>query len=243
MQKVFLETVSNEAIAENVFEMKLKGDISAITNAGQFVNVTVKDCYLRRPISVCDYDGNILTLVYKTVGKGTTIMGGLQKGTLIDTLVGLGNGYNIENGGERPLIVGGGVGVPPLYKLCKELIEKGSKPTVVLGFNKKSEIFYKEKFENLGATVFVTTVDGSEGEKGFVTDVVKRLNYTYFYACGPMPMFRALEKVVVTDGEYSLEERMGCGFGACMGCSIMTKSGAKRVCKEGPVFKREDIIW
>ena len=232
MQQIFPEIVSNEKIAENVYEMKLRGDFSAITGAGQFVNLTVDGCYLRRPISVCDAENGVLTLVFKVVGKGT-----------VDMLVGLGNGYNLEKSGSRPLLVGGGVGVPPLYKLCKELIKRGVSPVVVLGFNKASEVFYKEKFEALGAETYLATADGSLGEKGFVTDVIARLDYTYFYACGPMPMFRALESIAKTDGEYSFEERMGCGFGACMGCSVLTKNGAKRICKDGPVLQRSEIIW
>ena len=185
----------------------------------------------------------MLTLVFKVVGKGTEIMSRMQAGKTVDMLVGLGNGYNLEKSGSRPLLVGGGVGVPPLYKLCKELIKRGVSPVVVLGFNKASEVFYKEKFEALGAETYLATADGSLGEKGFVTDVIARLDYTYFYACGPMPMFRALESIAKTDGEYSFEERMGCGFGACMGCSVLTKNGAKRICKDGPVLQRSEIIW
>lgn len=243
MQQIFPEIVSNEKIAENVYEMKLRGDFSAITGAGQFVNLTVDGCYLRRPISVCDAENGVLTLVFKVVGKGTEIMSRMQAGKTVDMLVGLGNGYHLEKSGSRPLLVGGGVGVPPLYKLCKELIKRGVFPVVVLGFNKASEVFYKEKFESLGAETYLATADGSLGEKGFVTDVIARLDYTYFYACGPMPMFRALESIAKTDGEYSFEERMGCGFGACMGCSVLTKNGAKRICKDGPVLQRSEIIW
>ncbi len=243
MQQIFPEIVSNEKIAENVYEMKLRGDFSAIKGAGQFVNLTVDGCYLRRPISVCDAENGVLTLVFKVVGKGTEIMSRMQAGKTVDMLVGLGNGYNLEKSGSRPLLVGGGVGVPPLYKLCKELIKRGVFPVVVLGFNKASEVFYKEKFEALGAETYLATADGSLGEKGFVTDVIARLDYTYFYACGPMPMFRALESIAKTDGEYSFEERMGCGFGACMGCSVLTKNGAKRICKDGPVLQRSEIIW
>ena len=243
MQQIFPEIVSNEKIAENVYEMKLRGDFSAIKGAGQFVNLAVDGCYLRRPISVCDAENGVLTLVFKVVGKGTEIMSRMQAGKTVDMLVGLGNGYNLEKSGSRPLLVGGGVGVPPLYKLCKELIKRGVSPVVVLGFNKASEVFYKEKFEALGAETYLATADGSLGEKGFVTDVIARLDYTYFYACGPMPMFRALESIAKTDGEYSFEERMGCGFGACMGCSVLTKNGAKRICKDGPVLQRSEIIW
>ena len=243
MQQIFPEIVSNEKIAENVYEMKLRGDFSAIKGAGQFVNLTVDGCYLRGPICVCDAENGVLTLVFKVVGKGTEIMSRMQAGKTVDMLVGLGNGYNLEKSGSPPLLVGGGVGVPPLYKLCKELIKRGVSPVVVLGFNKASEVFYKEKFEALGAETYLATADGSLGGKGFVTDVIARLDYTYFYACGPMPMFRALESIAKTDGEYSFEERMGCGFGACMGCSVLTKNGAKRICKDGPVLQRSEIIW
>lgn len=243
MQQIFPEIIANKKIAENVYEMKLRGDFSAITNAGQFVNLTVDGCYLRRPISVCDVEGDVLTLIFKVVGKGTEIMSHMQAGKVVDMLVGLGNGYHLEKSGERPLLIGGGVGVPPLYKLCKELIKRGSHPVVVLGFNKASEVFYKDEFETLGAETYLATADGSLGEKGFVTTIIERLSYTYFYACGPMPMFKAVEKIAKTEGEYSFEERMGCGFGACMGCSVMTKNGAKRICKDGPVLERSEIIW
>ena len=243
MKKVLLTVVSNRKLAVGVYEMKLAGDVSAITNAGQFVDFAVRNCYLRRPISVCDVSGDTLTVIYKSVGKGTDELATYVAGESIDTLTGLGNGYDLACAGSRPLLVGGGVGVPPLYKLCKELIKRGVSPVVVLGFNKDSEVFYKEKFEALGAETYLATADGSLGEKGFVTDVIARLDYTYFYACGPMPMFRALESIAKTDGEYSFEERMGCGFGACMGCSVLTKNGAKRICKDGPVLQRSEIIW
>ena len=177
------------------------------------------------------------------MGKGTEKMSNMSVGKKVDMLVGLGNGYDISKSGERPLLVGGGIGVPPLWLLCRRLIEKGAKPTVILGAGSAPEVFYCDEFEKVGATVYVTTADGSMGTKGFVTDVMKTLAYTYFYACGPLPMYRAMEETAVTDGEYSFEQRMGCGFGACMGCTMMTKSGAKRVCKEGPVFQRGEIIW
>lgn len=243
MQKVILTITGNQKIAENVYEMKLTGDLSAITAPGQFVNIAVDGCYLRRPISVCDAQGDLLTLVYKVVGKGTEIMSGMSAGKKLDVLTGLGNGYDVSASGDRPLLIGGGVGVPPLYKLTKELVAKGIKPQVILGFNTKAEAFYYDKFVEAGAETYVATVDGSMGTKGFVTDVMKNLTYTYFYTCGPMPMFKAIDKIAVTSGEFSFEERMGCGFGACMGCSCKTKYGSKRICKEGPVLKREEIIW
>ena len=243
MQRIFPEIISNRRIAENIYEMKLRGDFTAVTNPGQFVELTVDGCYLRRPISVCDAENDVLTLVFKTVGQGTEKMSNMSVGKKVDMLVGLGNGYDISKSGERPLLVGGGIGVPPLWLLCRRLIETGAKPTVILGAGSAPEVFYRDEFEKVGATVYVTTADGSMGTKGFVTDVMKTLAYTYFYACGPLPMYRAMEETAVTDGEYSFEQRMGCGFGACMGCTMMTKSGAKRVCKEGPVFQRGEIIW
>lgn len=243
MEKVFLTVKDNKILTEGVYEMKLSGDISAVKNPGQFVNISIDGCYLRRPISVCDVDGDTLTLIYKVVGEGTERLSKYAAGEKIDTLVGLGNGYDLSLSGEKPLLIGGGVGVPPMYLLAKKLVEKGVKPTVILGFNTKSEIFYEKKFKALGATVYVTTADGSYGKKGFVTDIMKDLDYTYFYTCGPMPMFKAIEKNAKGSGEFSFEERMGCGFGACMGCSCKTKYGNKRICKDGPVLRREEIVW
>ena len=242
MKQSIFTIVSNEALTDVVHKIVLEGDTSAITNCGQFVDLRLPEKYLRRPISVCDYDETTLTLIYKVVGSGTEIMASLPVGTKLDVLTGLGNGYDTSLSGDRPLLVGGGVGVPPMYNLCKKLISQGKKPQVVLGFNVKNEIFLAEQFRALGAEVFIATADGSVGTKGFVTDVVKNLSYTYFYSCGPMPMFKAMENVLTTSGQYSFEERMGCGFGACMGCTIQTKSGYKRVCKDGPVFFREEVF-
>ena len=233
----------NKKIAKDVYKMIVEGDTSSLTATGQFVNIKVDGLYLRRPISVCDYDESTITLIYKVVGAGTQIMSTKVSGETFDILVGLGNGYNTDKSGENPLLIGGGVGVPPMYGLCKKLVSEGKKPTVILGFNTADEIFYKEEFEALGATVYVTTVDGSVGTKGFVTDVMKDLEYSYFFTCGPMPMFKAIENTATTSGQYSFEERMGCGFGACMGCSCKTKYGNKRICKDGPVLEREEIIW
>ncbi|MBQ6936190.1 MAG: dihydroorotate dehydrogenase electron transfer subunit [Clostridia bacterium] len=233
----------NKKIAKDVYKMIVEGDTSSLTATGQFVNIKVDGLYLRRPISVCDYDESTITLIYKVVGAGTEIMSTKVSGETFDILVGLGNGYNTDKSGETPLLIGGGVGVPPMYGLCKKLVAEGKKPTVILGFNTADEIFYKEEFEALGVKVYVTTVDGSVGTKGFVTDVMKNLEYSYFFTCGPMPMFKAIENTAVTSGQYSFEERMGCGFGACMGCSCKTKYGNKRICKDGPVLEREEIIW
>ena len=242
MKQVIFKIIKNECIAKNTYKMVLSGDTSGIDGCGQFVNIALEGYYLRRPISVCDYDKDSLTLVYKAVGEGTEYMATLPVGHELDILVGLGNGFNPEKGGEKPLLIGGGVGIPPLYNLCKELIKQGAKPTVILGFNTKSEVFYEDAFKVLGANVIITTVDGSYGVKGFVTNAMD-IDYTYFFTCGPMPMFKAIESVAKTSGQYSFEERMGCGFGACMGCSCKTKYGNKRICKDGPVLYREEIIW
>ena len=235
--------LENAPLTPLVWKMRLSADTSAITAPGQFVNIRLPGLYLRRPISICDWDEESLTLIYKVVGKGTDAMTRIKPPHRLDLLVGLGNGYDTAKSGQKPLLLGGGVGVPPLYGLCKALLGEGKDVTVILGFNAREELFYEEEFKALGAKVFVTTVDGSYGEKGFVTDVMKNLDYTYFYTCGPGPMFRAIEKTAVTSGQFSFEARMGCGFGACMGCSMETKSGAKRVCKDGPVFEREEILW
>ena len=242
MKQSIFEIVSNEALTDVVYRMVLAGDTSAITNCGQFVDLRLPEKYLRRPISVCDYDETTLTLIYKVVGSGTEIMSTLTPGTKLDVLTGLGNGYDTSLSGDHPVLVGGGVGVPPMYNLCKKLIAEGKQVQVVLGFNTGAEIFLAEEFKALGAQVYVATADGSVGTKGFVTDVIKTLSYTYFYSCGPMPMFRAMEQVMTTSGQYSFEERMGCGFGACMGCTIQTNAGYKRVCKDGPVFAREEVF-
>ncbi len=242
MKQSLFTILSNTALTDCVCKMVLSGDTSAITNCGQFVDLRLPEKYLRRPISVCDYDEKTLTLIYKVVGSGTEIMAGLPVGTNLDVLTGLGNGYDTSLSGDQPILVGGGVGVPPMYHLCKKLLAQGKHPQVVLGFNTASEIFLAEEFEALGAEVHIATADGSVGTKGFVTDVLKNLSYTYFYACGPLPMFKAMEKMMTTSGQYSFEERMGCGFGACMGCTIQTKAGYKRVCKDGPVFFREEVF-
>ncbi len=244
MKKVIFTIETNERLTDSVYKMTLSGDTSGIARSGQFVNIQLDGLYLRRPISVCDYEKGSLTLIYKVVGKGTEQMSWLEKGTKLDILVGLGNGYFTEFAGDTPLLIGGGVGVPPLYNLAKNLIAQGKKVTVILGFNTKSEIFYEEEFKKLGATVLVSTVDGSYGVKGFVTDAIKQVEeYSHVYSCGPEPMLKAIYSATTTGGSYSFEERMGCGFGACMGCSCKTKYGNKRICKDGPVLQKEEIIW
>ena len=243
MKQGIFKITSNEKIARDIFKMTLAGDTSAITAPGQFVNIKLDGLFLRRPISVCDCVGDNLTLIYKVVGRGTEQMSRMKSGDELDLLTGLGNGYNTRTSGDSPLLIGGGVGVPPMYMLCRELISEGKNVTVVLGFNSKDDVFYENEFRALGADVHIATADGTHGTKGFVTDVIKNLQYTFFYTCGPEPMFRAMHKMMKTPGQYSFEERMGCGFGACMGCSCKTLTGNKRICKEGPVMESEEIIW
>ncbi len=242
MKQSIFSIVENKKLTENVYKMTLSGDVSHITAPGQFVNIKLDGLYLRRPISVCDVGENTLTIIYKVVGKGTQLMSKMTEGTL-DVLTGLGNGYDLSCSGDAPVLLGGGVGVPPMYLLAKELIRQGKKVQVILGFNTVNEVFYEQEFRALGAEVTVTTVDGSYGVKGFDTDVMKNLEYTHFYTCGPEPMLKAVYKTSVTSGQMSFEKRMGCGFGACMGCSCKTITGYKRICKEGPVMRKEEILW
>ena len=243
MKQSIFEILSNTALTDSVYKMVLAGDTSAITAAGQFVNIQLDGMFLRRPISVCDYDEKTLTIVYKVVGKGTEAMSAMTAGKKLDILTGLGNGYDLSMSGDRPVLLGGGVGVPPMYNLAKKLLAQSKEVTVILGFNTKSEIFYEEEFKNLGCNVIVATADGSYGVKGFATTPLADLHYTYFYTCGPEPMLKAVYKATSTSGQMSFEERMGCGFGACMGCSCKTLTGYKRICKEGPVMKKEEILW
>ena len=243
MKQEIFEVIANEKIANDVFRMILNGNTDEITKTGQFVNIKIEGNFLRRPISVCDWDKDTLTLIYKVVGEGTKKMKDYREGTRLDILTGLGNGYDTSLSGSTPLLIGGGVGVPPLYALCKRLIKEGKQPTVVLGFNSKCDVFYEEEFKALGARVIVATADGSYGIKGFVTDAMKDVSYSYFYTCGPEPMLKALYRATLTSGQFSFEERMGCGFGACMGCSCKTLTGYKRICKEGPVLQKEEILW
>lgn len=242
MKQVIFEIAENGALAENVYRMRMLGDVSAVTSSGQFVNIKIEGLYLRRPISVCDKDENSVTVIYKVVGKGTEILSRMQKGEKLDVLTGLGNGYDLTLSGDEPLLIGGGVGVPPLYMAAKELLKHGRKVSVILGFNTKSEVFLEKEFRDIGCEVNVTTVDGSYGIKGFVTDALPD-KYSYFYSCGPEPMLKAVWKSSKTSGQMSFEERMGCGFGACMGCSCKTIAGYKRICKDGPVMKKEEILW
>lgn len=240
MKQTIFEIIKNKPLTENVFLMELKGDTDGI-KCGQFVNILLEGLYLRRPISVCDVKGDVLTIIYKVVGKGTEQMAKMTEGKL-DVLTQLGNGYDLSFAGDKPLLIGGGVGVPPMYMLAKELRNKGKEVSVILGFNTKAEIFYEEEFKELGCSVTVCTADGSYGVKGFVTDAMEK-EYSYFYTCGPEPMLKAVYKASKTSGQFSFEERMGCGFGACMGCSCETITGYKRICKDGPVLVKEEILW
>ena len=243
MKQVFFTIKSQKKIANDVYLAVLSGDTSGIKAPGQFVNIKLDGLFLRRPISVCDYDGDSLTIIYKIVGKGTEMMSSLPSGTKLDLLTGLGNGYDTSISGSNPLHIGGGVGVPPLYNLCKKLIFEGKTPSVILGFNTESDVFGVEEFKALGVDVTVTTADGSFGKKGFVTDAIYDTEYDYFFTCGPEPMLKAIYNGTDTSGQFSFEERMGCGFGACMGCSMKTKNGNKRICKDGPVLRTEEILW
>ena len=244
MKQSIFTIKQNQHLTDTVLKMVLAGDTSAITAPGQFVNIKLDGFFLRRPISVCDYDQKTLTILYKTVGKGTQYMSTLSAGTTLDILTGLGNGYDTAKSGRHPLLIGGGVGVPPMYRLAKDLLAEGKNPTILLGFNTAAEVFFAEEFRELNLPVTITTADGTMGTKGFVTDVLPKLNgYTYFYACGPEPMLQALCGCTTSSGQLSFEERMGCGFGACMGCSCKTKYGNKRICKDGPVLEKEEIKW
>ena len=244
-KKGIYKVTANTPLTREVYRMVLEGDTQWIKRPGQFVNIELEGLYLRRPISISDWDEKTITIIYKVVGKGTELMSRMQPGVELDVLTGLGNGFNPDVENKKPLLVGGGVGVPPLYNLAKTLIADGRKVSVVLGFNTSSEVFYADEFKALGADVYVSTADGSMGVKGFVTDAIREseIDFDYFYSCGPLPMLKALCGCTDVKGELSFEERMGCGFGACMGCSCKTLTGNKRICKEGPVMRREEIIW
>ncbi|HAN21384.1 MAG: dihydroorotate oxidase [Clostridiales bacterium GWF2_36_10] len=236
--------ISNTRIAKDIYEMILGGSTEKITNPGQFINIELDGFFLRRPISVCDItDSGNMVIIYKLFGDGTHYMSTLKEGTVLDVLSGLGNGFDIAKSGDKPLLIGGGVGVPPLYMLAKKLIAERKIPSVILGFNNADEVFYKEEFEQLGCKTLVATVDGSIGIKGFVTDAIKEFDYNYIFTCGPLPMLKAIYNNTEIDGQYSFEERMGCGIGACMGCTCKTQNGYKRICKDGPVLRRSEILW
>uniref|UniRef100_UPI004057A9E6 dihydroorotate dehydrogenase electron transfer subunit n=1 Tax=Alistipes sp. TaxID=1872444 RepID=UPI004057A9E6 len=244
-KKGIYTVLSNEPLTPAVYRMVLEGDTQYITRSGQFINIELEGKFLRRPISVADYDATTITIIYKVVGRGTEQMREMKAGKQLDILTGLGNGFSTDNDAKRPLLVGGGVGVPPMYNLCKRLLAEGKRPTVVVGFNTREEVFYTEEFKALGVDVYCSTADGSMGTKGFVTDAIREegIEFDYLYTCGPLPMLKALYDATDVEAEFSFEERMGCGFGGCMGCTCKTKYGYKRICKEGPVLKRDEIIW
>ncbi|MBQ1675661.1 MAG: dihydroorotate dehydrogenase electron transfer subunit [Oscillospiraceae bacterium] len=243
MKQNYFTILENKPLTDTVMRLRLQGDTSAITRPGQFVNIRLEGRFLRRPISVCDVEGDVLTLIYKVVGGGTEQLRSMTPGVRLDLLTGLGNGYDLSPAGDHPLVIGGGVGVPPMYWLTKELMAAGHKVRAVLGFNNANEVFYDDMFRALGAEVILATADGSRGIKGFVTDAMAGLDYSYFYACGPEPMLKAVWRTAKGSGQLSFEKRMGCGFGACMGCSCRTITGSKRICKEGPVLTKEEIRW
>ena len=244
-KKGIYTVLSNEPLTPAVYRMVLEGDTQYVTHSGQFINIELEGKFLRRPISVADYDATTITIIYKVVGHGTEQMSKMETGKKLDILTGLGNGFSTDNDAQRPLLVGGGVGVPPMYNLCKRLLAEGKHPTVIVGFNTKAEVFYAEEFKVLGVDVHIATADGSQGIKGFVTDAIREagIEFDYLYTCGPLPMLKALYDATDVEAEFSFEERMGCGFGGCMGCTCKTKYGYKRICKEGPVLKRDEIIW
>ena len=241
MKQTIFTITENTPLTATVYKMVLAGDTAGIAT-GQFVNILLDGLYLRRPISVCDCQGDTLTLLYKVVGKGTAQMAQMQAGQTLDLLTGLGNGYDLSKAGDHPLLVGGGVGVPPLYMAARLLREQGKPVSVILGFNTADEVFYEQEFKALGCDVTVTTADGSHGVRGFVTAALPE-EYSYFYTCGPEPMLKAVYAATATSGQFSFEERMGCGFGACMGCSCKVITGYKRICKDGPVLEKEEILW
>ena len=242
MKQEILTITENVPVTSCVYRMRLEGADLEAQNPGGFVNIRLDGLFLRRPISVYDSEPGSLTILYKVVGKGTEQMAAMKPGETLDVLTGLGNGYDLSKSGETPVLLGGGVGVPPLYLLAKKLIAEGKKPQAVLGFNTAAEVFGEAEFKALGCGVTVTTADGSYGVKGFVTDALPA-EYSYFYTCGPEPMLRAVYRATKTSGQLSFEERMGCGFGACMGCSCKTITGYKRICREGPVLEKEEILW
>ena len=246
MRQLEFTVLAQQRLTREVYRLSLQGDASDITAPGQFVDLAIPGFFLRRPISVCDWDSRGLTLIYKRAGLGTAALSALQPGEKVDLLSGLGNGFSLAEAGSRPLLVGGGVGTPPLYGLARRLLQsQGCRPVVLLGFNQADQVFYAEEFAALGLEVTVSTLDGSAGRPGLVTDILPELEYSYIYACGPRPMLAALQRQADPGcgGQFSLEERMGCGFGACMGCTCQTREGAKRLCVDGPVLRREEILW
>ena len=242
MKQSLFTVAENRPLAKDVWQMTLRGDASAITAPGQFINIKLAGHFLRRPISVCDWNDESVTIIYKVLGHGTDEMTRMPEGTVLDILTGLGNGFDTAKCGDKTLLIGGGVGVPPMYGTAKRLLSEGKHPIAVLGFNSKCDVFYEEEFRALGVETRVVTVDGSYGQKGFVSEALGE-GYDYFCACGPVAMLKAVSDASTSDGLLSFEERMGCGFGACVGCTCKTKYGTKRVCKDGPVLTKEEVVW
>lgn len=241
------EIIENIQVSSRTWRLRLRGDVSNIQKAGQFVNVEIPGKYLRRPISVNRYfpDRDELILLYNIAGEGTLILSELKTGFELNILSGLGNGFSIPENINRPILLGGGIGSAPLMQLAVDLVENGKLPQVILGYNTSKESWgMEDELRQLGISAFVSTMDGSKGEKGIVTDIIRKqaLTFDYFYACGPMPMLQSLQNLPV-EGELSLECRMGCGFGACMCCSLEILGGSKRICKDGPVFKKGELLW
>lgn len=243
MKQGIFEVVSNETLLPVLHRLRLRGDCSAVQRPGQFVDVQLEGLFLRRPFSVCDAEGDTLTVVVKRVGRGTERICAMQPGDTLELLTGLGNGFDLACAGDRPLLLGGGSGVPALYWSCKRLLAAGRRPIAALGFNTARESFYLDEFETLGAQLLVLTADGTLGARGLVPDALGMVDYTYLYACGPLPMLAEIDRRAKTDAQLSLEARMGCGFGACMGCTLETVHGPKRVCRDGPVFHRGEVVW
>ena len=245
MEKRNYTIAANTPVAPAVYRLELTSDGVPGLRAGQFVEVAVPGKYLRRPLSVSLSEPGRLTLLYKVVGGGTAALAAMEPGAELELLTGLGNGFDIEACREKALLIGGGIGVAPLHQLCRDLRAAGKQVTAILGFNTASELILRDELEALGATVHVATMDGSAGIRGLVTDALRQVrpDFDYYYVCGPMPMMRALYPLLPEAGEFSLEERMGCGTGLCFGCTIATIDGPKRICHDGPVFKKNMLPW
>jgi dihydroorotate dehydrogenase electron transfer subunit len=243
MKQGVFTVADNRPLSRRLSRLRLNGDSSAIAGPGQFVSLSLPGFFLRRPFSVCDWDASGFSIVYEQVGKGTEAMLSLTPGDTLDVLTGLGNGFDLRRAGNAPLLVGGGSGVSPMLGLTRRLLSEGRTPHVILGFSGREDVALLEDFRLIGVCPTVTTLDGSFGLRGFVTDALDDLEPSFFYACGPEAMLRAVSERCACDGQLSFDARMGCGFGACMGCTRPTRSGPKRVCKDGPVFDKGEILW
>lgn len=242
MQKQFMTIKEVRKLQKDIFLMVLSGDCKDIDRPGRFVNIKIEGLYLRRPISICDFNNDEITIIFKTVGEGTKQLSEMKPGEVLDVLIPLGNGFDISANCKKPVVIGGGIGVPPLLNLCKQLLAAGKKPAVILGFNTSEDAVLIDEFKALGVEPVITTADGSMGTKGFVTGPLADMDFDYVFTCGPEPMLKAIWDMA-EDGQFSFEARMACGFGACMGCTCETKYGYKRICKDGPIMYKEEIIW